>query len=426
MAPETSQPTKSPPMLRHARFEDYPRIAQLESSNGLESQPESDWRGIWLDNPLWPRLSSRWPIGWVLEDTAANIVGSIMNVPSLYTFQGRELICANGRAWVSYPQYRSFALILMDEYFNQDGADLFINTTVGPMALNILNELAVRVPLGDWESISYWITGYPRFAQIALEKMRVPLRRYLATPAAKALQLKDSLFNKSLPNTPASIVVEQSANFDSRFDGFWTELASQNQHKLLAVRDRPTLSWHFAVPLRRGRLWIFTASRNGRLRAYCILKRHDQPGGIRRMRLVDYQTLEPDQDFLPSLLQSALRRCAAEGIDILDHLGRGLPKMQAVDKFAPYRQKLTTWPFYYRATDPALCANSSNPEFGTPPHSTATPASNNPFASFHLIGTIFFDRTTTAATCRRLGRCNVICHFPSGKARPSSPISTVN
>ena len=353
-------------MLRHARFEDYAQIARLESSNGLESQPESDWRGIWLDNPLWPQLSSHWPIGWVLEDAAGNIVGSIMNVPSLYTFQGRELICANGRAWVASPQYRSFALILMDEYFNQDGADLFINTTVGPMALNILNELAVRVPLGDWESISYWITGYRRFAQIALEKMRVPMRRYLAAPAANALRLKDSLFTKSLPAAPASIVVEQAADFDSRFDGFWTELASQNQHKLLAVRDRPTLSWHFAVPLRRGRLWIFTASRNGLLRAYCILKRHDQPGGIRRMRLVDYQTLEPDQDLLPSLLQSALRRCAAEGIDILDHLGRGLPKMQAVDRFAPYRQKLTTWPFYYRAADPALCAELVQPKVWDP------------------------------------------------------------
>ena len=72
------------------------------------------------------------------RSTTANVVGSIMNVPSLYTFQGRELICANGRAWVSSPQYRSFALILMDEYFNQDGADLFINTTISPMALNIL------------------------------------------------------------------------------------------------------------------------------------------------------------------------------------------------------------------------------------------------------------------------------------------------
>jgi len=84
------------------------------------------------------------------------------------------------------------------------------------------------------------------------------------------------------------------------------------------------------------------------------------------MRLVDYQTLEPDQDLLPSLLQFALRRCAAEEIDILDHLGRGLPKMQAVDRFAPYRQKLTTWPFYYRATDPALCAELVQPRVWDP------------------------------------------------------------
>jgi hypothetical protein len=363
---ETSSPTKSPPRLRHARFEDYAQIARLESSNGLESQPESDWRGIWLDNPLWPRLSSNWPIGWVLEDADANVVGSVMNVPSLYTFQGRELMCANGRAWVASPQYRSFALILMDEYFNQEGAELFINTTVGPMALSILNELAVRVPLGDWETVSYWITGYRSFAQKALEKMRIPMRNYLAAPAAHALRLKDALFNKSLPDAPASFVIDQAANFDSRFDGFWKELVLRNQHMLLAVRDRPALSWHFAVPLRRSRLWIFTASRNGLLRAYCILKRHDQTGGIRRMRMVDYQTLEPDEDLLPSLLKSAMRRCVAEEIDILDHLGVGLPKMRAFDRFAPYRHKVENWPFYYRAVDPALCTQLVQPKVWDP------------------------------------------------------------
>ena len=59
------------------------------------------------------------------------------------------------------------------------------------------------------------------------------MRCYLATPAAKALQLKDSLFNKSLSNTPALIVVEQSANFDSPLFPMklWTELASQKPSK---------------------------------------------------------------------------------------------------------------------------------------------------------------------------------------------------
>jgi hypothetical protein len=343
-----------PPQLRNARFEDYAQIARLESSNDLETQPEKDWRSVWLDNPLWPRLSDRWPMGWVLEDSAGGIVGSVLNVPSLYNFRGRELICANGRAWCASAEYRGFALMLMDEYFNQEGADLFVNTTVGPMALQILNELSVRVPTGDWESVAYFITGYRGFARKALEKLRVPMSGLFAGPAGMALRLKDAIAGKSFPAAPAGVVIEQAVDFDSRFDDFWRELLRMNSGKLLAVRDRASLAWHFSIPLRRKRLWIVTASRNGRIGAFCIFKRHDQAQGIRRMRLIDFQTIEPESDLLPALLKTAIGRCAAEEIDILDHLGCGLPKMRRFEELTPYRQKLSNWPFYYRATDPAL------------------------------------------------------------------------
>ena len=44
---------------------------------------------------------------------------------------------------------------------------------------------------------------------------------------------------------------------------------------------------------------------DGLLRAYGIFKRQDGNDGIRRMQLVDYQTLVPDEDLLPGLLQLA-------------------------------------------------------------------------------------------------------------------------
>jgi hypothetical protein len=359
-------PRLSPPRLRLARFDDYPQIARLESSHSLDTQPEHDWRGVWLENPLWPRLNQNWPIGWVLEDAGGHVVGSVMNVPSMYRFRGRELISANGRAWVVSGEYRGFSLLLMDEYFNQSGADLFINTTVGPMATGTLNELATRVPLGDWRTIAYWITGYRGFAHKALGKMGVPLAGLLAHPAAGALWAKDALFRKSLPAAAGSVVIAETDRFDSRFDSFWDELLRQNPEKLLAWRDSQALSWHFAIPMRRGRLWIFTASRDGLLRAYCILKRQDREEGMRRMRLVDYQSVEPDCDLLPDLLRAALRRCAAEKIDILDHLGCDLPKMRSFDRFAPYRQKNPYWPFYYQAADPALADDLRQPQVWDP------------------------------------------------------------
>jgi hypothetical protein len=182
----------------------------------------------------------------------------------------------------------------------------------------------------------------------------------LATPAAAALRLRDALAADPLPGAPLSSgdVVEEAHAFDPRFDDFWAELVRQNLDRLLAVRDRPTLSWHFAGPLRDGRACILTASRNGLLRAYCVLKRQDHPpSGLRRMRLADYQTLQPEENLLPALLRTALRRCASGGIHTLELLGVGLPRMRGLDRSAPHRRKLPAWPFYYKATDPSLDAD---------------------------------------------------------------------
>src|SRR5437870_2253350 len=79
------------------------------------------------------------------------------------------------RAWAVAAAYIGFALWLMDEYFNQQGADLFINTTVNAKGTAAANMFSTRVPVGDWETFAYWVTGYRGFARKALEKMGVPL-----------------------------------------------------------------------------------------------------------------------------------------------------------------------------------------------------------------------------------------------------------
>jgi hypothetical protein len=359
--------TLPPPNLRLARFGDYAQIATLESTHGLESQPFEDWKGLWTGNPIWQRLDENWPIGWVLEDTAGQIVGSMMNVPSLYKFGGRDLVSANGRGWVVAPDYRGVALWLMGEYFNQRNAELFINTTVGPMAQQTFSQLSRRIPLGDWQTIAYWVTGYRGFAEKALQNFGMPARQLLAYPAGAALWVKDALSAKSLPDAPKAFTTGQAEHFDDRFDAFWEELVRQNPHKLLAARDSRSLCWHYAIPMRRKRLWILTASRGESLRAYCVVKRQDEPSGLRnRMRLVDYQSLETGVDLLPALLKASLDRCTAEGMFILEHLGCGLPKMKAFDSFAPYRKKLNYWPFYYHAADPEINSQLANSDVWDP------------------------------------------------------------
>lgn len=348
------------------RFDDYPAIQRLEAEHDLITRSTDEWTGFIVDNPLWGRVSSHWPIGWVFENHAGEIVGSVTNVPLRYHFGGRELTCANGRAWVVANDYRSFALWLMDEYFNQPGVDLFVNTTVGPTALEAHTALSARVPIGDWESAAYWVTGYRGVASKALKRLRVPLADVFALPAAAALWSRDRVMSARLPKAPHSFAVEEATQFDGRFDAFWEEKVRRSPDTLLAARDSQTLTWHFAHPMRRGRLWIVTASRGGLLRAYAILKRQDLSQGLRRLRLVDFQTLEADVDLLPCLIRASLRRCVLEGVYLLEHFGCGLPKMRGFDELAPYRSRVKTWAYFAHATDPTLQAAMHRPEVWDP------------------------------------------------------------
>jgi hypothetical protein len=132
------------------------------------------------------------------------------------------------------------------------------------------------------------------------------------------------------------------------------------------LSDSRSLAWHFAFHLRRGQLWIMTASRNGLLRAYGIFKRQDGADGIRRMQLVDYQSLESEEDLMPTLLQAALSRCRSEGLFALEQVGCGVPKRSSFDTYAPHRHKFQCWRFYYQAADPAIRAELARPEVWDP------------------------------------------------------------
>ena len=190
---------RSTPTLRPADFDDYPQVTRLEASSGMDSVSAEDCADLWLRNPLWERVCRDWPIGWVLEADDGQIVGSLFNIPSLYSFKGRELICTMVAAGLS-PSYRGLGLWLMGEYFGQSNVDLFVNTTVGPNAEPMIASLAKCVPLGDFQTVAYRPIRYRRFAEKQLRKLGVPAPELLALPAAAALRIKGALQLRSFPS----------------------------------------------------------------------------------------------------------------------------------------------------------------------------------------------------------------------------------
>jgi hypothetical protein len=118
--------------------------------------------------------------------------------------------------------------------------------------------------------------------------------------------------------------------------------------------------------MRAGRLWVYTAQQGGRIRAFCVAREYTRPSGMRSMKIVDYQTVEPSVDLLPGLARAAADRCARDHLGMLEHNGCDVPKYGGFDQVAPYRITKAAWSFYYRTTDPDLAAELGHPDVWDP------------------------------------------------------------
>ncbi|NMO92803.1 hypothetical protein [Actinomycetospora sp. TBRC 11914] len=355
-----------PPELRPATFDDFPAMHRLESRFLTNIFTPDQRRALFEENPLWPRLADRWTVGWVLEDGDGSIVGAVTNVPSPYVLHGEEKIAGNGLAWAVTEEHRGYAALLMDEYFEQDEADFVISSNVGVGATTIWQAYGTRVPRGDWARAAYVVTNRRSFTREVLAMKGIPLAGALAVPGAAGLAVKEGFTSRKLAPAPEGFEVVKGRGFDDRFDAFWEELRAQQPDVLLAVRDRATLEWHYGIPLRAGRLWVYTAEQGGRIRAFCVVREYTRPSGMRSMKIVDFQSVEPSVDLLPGLARAAAARCAGARIGMLEHNGCDIPKMAGFDEVAPYRITKAAWSFYYRTTDPDLADTLAHPDVWDP------------------------------------------------------------
>ncbi len=346
--------------LREATFADYDQISSLVARSGIRPRDREEWQHVWVNNAEYLRQEN-WPIGWVLETADSRVVGTVLNIPLAYEFEGKRLAAAAGRAWVVEEQYRGYALLLLDEFFSQPAVDLFLNTTVNRHAEQAYQTFdSPRVPKGHWDRSAFWVTNYRRFAASAIKRKGLPCGLLLRYPIAAGLFVGDRLQSGRIRGS-RDLEVRAEPHFDERFDAFWEELRQRKRLVLLGIRTRETLAWHFHFGLRRGDVWILTAHAKGRLVAYAIFDRKDKADyGLTRVRLVDYQSLVDGYDPLRSLVAGMIEICAKSGVQMLEDRGCAF-----AGELAPYRRKLPSWLYYYKAS-PALTQRLKDPAIWEP------------------------------------------------------------
>jgi hypothetical protein len=354
------------PRLRPACFDDHEQIDRLGARYALKAKSYEEWSHLWLGNPVYREVRDGWSIGWVLEDEHGRIVGSVGNIPVTYELDGRTILAASSHSWVAEPEYRGAALVLLDHLVDQAGVDLFVSSTVSALSTpGIVAYGCRRVPVGLWDQSAFWVTHCRGFLESYLTLRQYRLAKPLSYPLSVGLFLKDRLTERK-PGE-ADVEVRACPAFDERFDEFWDDLKRRHPRLLLAVRTREVLAWHYRALLSSDRLWIATVAEGSRLVAYAVFDRNDKPAiGLKRVRLLDFQSLDGGTALLGPVLAWALRKCRDEGVHVLEHFGRWLEPGEALDGIVPYRRQLPSWIHVYRANEPALAARLEDPRAWAP------------------------------------------------------------
>lgn len=343
-------PAAGLPVVRPARFEDYEGIAAVQQANGLTPKSREEWEHLWAGNPALHSLAD-WPIGWVLEDGAAGIVGSIGNLPFLWHLGDKVLVCASGHGWSVRPAYRGYSLLLLRRYLGQPGVDLLITTSPSAAVAALFEKMGwSRVPAGRWDRAALWITGYRALARElaaaaharALNRGRTELRFERDAPPPVSAAGRDLCWRET---------------FDSSFDAFWTELRARHPRLLWSARNRATLEWHFRFGLAAGRVRILTALKGSRLAAYAIFRLRLAANGVRVASVADLQMLEPNPALCRALMANAARYCRMQGIALIENAGCCLESEAYLDRSAPYHRSTGTWLYLYKAASASLEAD---------------------------------------------------------------------
>jgi hypothetical protein len=342
-------------IVREATFDDYDGIMSVRRGCGLTERDRPSWEHHWTGNPHWAPETS---IGWVIEDSDDRILGTFVSIPVGYQLGSHRLIAGVGNSYAVLPDGRKRSLQLVTEFCNQKHVDLLLSSTPAPMVAELLQRLfgALRAPYPEDTGILSWITNYRQFASALLRRRAGPLAGGLGYLAGPTLWTSDTLRRRAR-SRHRQFEVQRLDEFDERFDTFWSRLA-KSQNRLLAVRDRATLAWHFPTTRTPGRE-ILALQRADELLGYAVLIRKDQePIGLKRLRICDLQTLEDDPSHVESLVSAAMTTARHSGIHMVEVMGHDAFRRSVFERLKPHRRqggmRCLYWPKNPKLADPLL------------------------------------------------------------------------
>jgi len=331
--------------VREATLNDFSAISDVLRRNGLTSTSYDVFARLWNENPFRSELAV--PLGWVLENKALEIVGTLTNIGRMYIYNDEPIRVASASAWAVDPLYRTSAVFLAKQFFSQKNIDLFLNTTASQGAAEVFKAFRCsEIPDPSYTRVSYWITGYAGFAGSALQRLRIPLLPGLRHATAAALYCRDLMRPSRVRFRPIQTCLLDG--FDERFDAFWN-LLQQRRDRLLAVRSAEALAWQFRPALENGSAAIIALPEGKSLSGYLILMRGDDNRiGLRRFRVIDIQTIRDEADVILALMHAALEHARRLGVDVVEAVGFHRSKRDVLEQMNPQHRTYPSCPYLYK------------------------------------------------------------------------------
>ena len=342
--------------LREVVTSDHPRLEELKSRYQMVAESGDAYMHLFTGDHLYSDGVALYPMGWVLETTQRQLVGHIGNICLEYYLNTKKIITVSARGWVVDINYRGSSFALLHKFCVQPNIDLLLITTADLRSGRVYAKLGVlKPPTVSYDRAAFWIIDHRKFALSVLVKRNVPLASIPAFPIGAFLSALSWVRNIRRCRPNRHTYITEVTTIDERFDWYWEKLRAQ-PNRLMCVRDRAAMAWRFERPMRAGNCWIFAyyGSPN-ELSGYAVFLRQDSPDiGLRRMRLVDFQSEGDGAKFLHDAIEVALARCRDEGIHMLESVGFGNVRRKQIDALAPYQRQLPAWMFWYKASEKNL------------------------------------------------------------------------
>lgn len=353
------------PKIRESLFKDYEGIIKLENSYDFDTKRFDEWEHIWKNSPA---IVENWPMGWVLEDDSKEIVGYLGNIPMNYEYNNKKILVAAISEFIVKKEFRNYSIMLIKKYFDQKDPDLFINTTANYEGEKVYSAFkANRIPADSTDVALFWITNYKQFTKSACKKKNIPCIGVLCYPLFLVLLGLDKIKGRNRIYYKENSEVNICYDFDNRFDEFWTHFKKKNKSKILFVRDKSNLNWHFKYDIKKKDIWIFVIEKDNKITDYAIfLRQNGEKIGLERIRLIDYCSLNDEQDALLKIISCAIKKFKDDGIHLVESIGFDTDTRAIIEKSNPHKRKLLSWPFYYKSNREELTGILNDPEKWNP------------------------------------------------------------